>query len=740
MSRKSFESKKSTVARLITLLLAASVLLSACWAEQSNTSSEGGVSSEANESQNNTNSEEFFESSCDTSLGESLEESEAFKEESSEQSEEASEHISETSDEEPAIERTKLTPVLELDIGLYAGDNELAAECGDYGYAQLSSEFFVRGNEILIYDYGNRRLLLYRDGALADKVNVEEELLKTQGVDSELLMLICAFDEKYYYIFQPHYPDHKLIVIDRTTKEYTYIKADFRESLCGYDEYSFVINNSEIYLLTAETYESCFRIDGKTITEADNPLGCTLDANGRKPYLVMGDEKIPLERSPGWKDLSYLECKINGDQYLISCPYYSDFLKPNGYGKLFETFYRYDSDGNLTGRYLWKKNFLAQTHGYTVGEDGELYVIMFDINMRDFSTGKLSINRVEFGMDEPFSEKKDYEPDVTVELPPPENPTKLTPIIELSAGDGDYEVGFCQNVYGEAQSAIECAVYKNEVLVFDYLNTRILIYSDGKLTDEIDTSDFIKLPYDIHYAMQDDHVYCRFDDKYYYILNEYDLLVIDRKTKAQTVLDLTEGKSDKPSYWVKLVQYGANVYLEKMTSARMDKYYKVESTYFVLSGTTLSESDAHQRFSIRQDGRRNYLLADGKEIELEYSPDWDLDCRLTPEGISGDGSYVLSSRIQSYLADVETTRKSHRVFYKYNAEGKIVGRYTWEMPYYNNIDSHGYAFDENGEFYIVLYTDVEISSDNSVSDATFGIYRIDFGMDHPFHSKEYLLK
>ncbi len=756
MLRKSFESKKETV-RLVTLLLAASVLLSACGARPNSTNSENSVSSEATESQSSAVFEESFESSVDISFDKSLEESEVSEEESSEaqieasseesseesyeQSEEASEPTSETSEEEPTIEPSKLIPVLELDIGLY-GDDELAIEYGYY-YPEVPAELCVRGNEILIYDYGNRRLLLYRDGKPADVVDVEKELLNIYGVDSELLMVNCAFNDEYYYIFQP-YAGCRLFAIDRKTKEFTVLEHDIKLINLGSYDCDFIIINSEIYL---DTYYVCYpyygdtryyHISGKTVTNVEDPFGYTLESDKRNLQIVKDGEKISLQRSPDCENSS-LEGNLKDGQYLVSSARYTNNLKPNGYGSDFRIFCRYDGDGNLTGRYLWKKHVYMRSRGYILSDDGELYVITCDVNMRDTSKGKLWVNRVEFGMDEPFNKKKDYEPDVTIELPPPENPSKLTPVIELGAGDGDYEVGFHQTMDRDMCSVTKLAVYKNEVALLDCMTSRLLIYKDGKLVDKINVGEFIVIDIDTNHYSSAGNTYCKFDDKYYYIVNNNDLFAIDRKTKEHTVLSMPKN-DDRTSYYYNLIPSGTHVYLEKNIHTRTeDGSYNIEKSYYILDGTTLTEGDNPRNFETREEELRKYLIINGKEVELEYSPDWIYNYVTKAEGISSDGSYIVSSKMFCYHEE-STENNTYHAFLKYNAEGKLLGRFVLKMPYYLGVEYSEYTFDENGELYAVIYSgNTLLDLRDPQTELMLGVYKVDIGMDYPAFPLEYLL-
>jgi len=208
--------KKTTSAFIAILLAAGLAALSACNSTVPSVQpGEGAASSnssipEVSIPEVSIPDESSEEPSDDISITDSsAEESSQGAEESSEaeQSDEESSEPEEPVSIPPEGTPSKLVPVVEFGFG--DGDYELGYSKPDKnGKREGPQGMWLNGNEILINDHLNHRLLVYRDGKLIDKVDTSKYPYTFN----------CAITDEYYYLVDKQ--GNAAYRVDRKTKKF----------------------------------------------------------------------------------------------------------------------------------------------------------------------------------------------------------------------------------------------------------------------------------------------------------------------------------------------------------------------------------------------------------------------------------------------------------------------------------------------------------------------------------------
>lgn len=663
----------------------------------------------------------------------------ASEEVSSEVSEMSEEQSVESSDSSEAIkdsEKNKpstLTPILELGIG--DGDYEVGFAKDDYGMKLGPSSFYVNNNEIMIVDYVNPRVLVYRDGKLIDKLETEEI--------RDLIQTYCrvegVFDEQYYYCLAAS--RGLLVVVNRHTEKTIVIDLQTSYRPSNITEYRFICEDNAFYVQCDETtYGESYtdkintvryvKIEGENVFNAE-PLpefstfvdvdACALSTPQKEIKLQTASPNDKVEPTR----FRY-EGKLGKNAYVVGEHWESSEKDVNGYTKLYSMFYKYSESGELLGNYLWQKYVtIPCTNGFFLGADGELYVICCDVNLYDTSTGKFGIYKVNFGFDDPLPEDKR----ATSGNQPVKQPSTLTPVIEFGVGDGDHEVGFDYDYFGHMFGPSAFYIHKDELIIVDIANFRAMLYKDGKLVEKLRPDD-LKTFIETH-----GNVSCVFDDEYIYFLAEgYELLaVIDRQTNEYFEIGLRQ--SDMPSvdriaisdsefivyngeYFVKCfeIRYIGGDY---MNEDRVTRYVKIE-------GKTISEAPYASELLPYIDQDFCTLNSSETSIRLQTaSPDDGIEgWRFHNCGKLGDSSYIACEYWPSVEEDINGYLKLYYMFYKYSKAGKLLGNYLWHM-YVPFSSKNAYLLGNDGELYVTV-CDVNMKDKST---GKFGIYKVNFGFD-----------
>lgn len=417
--------KKITAAFIAVLLAGSITLLSACEdteqpTQSGDASSVSSVSGTESEEQSlDEPSDDASLTSDDTSIPEnSAEESSQGAEESSEaeQSAEESSEPEESVSVPPEGTPTTLVPVVEFGYG--DGDYELGYGKPDKDGRRAGPQgMWLNGNEILINDHLNHRLLVYRDGKLIDKVDTSKYSYTFN----------CAITDDYYYLVDKS--GAAAYRVDRKTKKFEVLEIEGSNGEAGWS-YHFIRNPKDS---TIDVYaydgngsdEKRNTIIGLKVTPT--PEVCTWNFLYFPPYqlasfeetgwmlwdydLQFGSESfIPvdlIENSDKVKSYHYYVLSKEDRTSAIGCQHirYNDGGKGTSY---YTAYYKIVKGGVIAGRYVtpsWdpydNERYGDDPHNFSnfrniVTDEGELLVVNGD----DKHVG---IYKVVFGMDEiPF--------------------------------------------------------------------------------------------------------------------------------------------------------------------------------------------------------------------------------------------------------------------------------------------------------------------------------------------------
>lgn len=378
--------KNTTRKALLTILLAAMLLLTPVFAACSNDTPNDGsslpVSSDVPYIPSAPDIEPSEEESADMSIP--TESSEESEESDISEPSEASQPFEEgdTSEEgetsQPPYTEEKqpstLTPILELGIG--DGDYEVGYVVSDWAAPLLEgpTSFDINGDEIIIGDLVNERLLLYRDGKLIDKVDI-----------SDYYGEACTLDDDYYYLL--HAYQNSLIKINRKTKKVSPIEIDMSDMYFV----EFIRKENDIYIeLNVYGGDTVYLkiIGDKTEAVTDfKPAEIIEDKAAGTLTLKKGDKAVELKFGAIENASSmFLPVDIEGmyakQRYLAVDQFYSAYFKIGESGEC-EGIYVSDSElQSLTG------NFSERVDG-----NGNFVVVY----KKD---DKVVIYKVNFGFDE----------------------------------------------------------------------------------------------------------------------------------------------------------------------------------------------------------------------------------------------------------------------------------------------------------------------------------------------------
>ncbi len=286
---------------IIALLLAFSLaFLSACNNTEppaqlgDDSSSVSTVSSaESEEESSDEPSDDTSLTSDDTFIPEmSLEESSQAAEESSEavqsveESSEPEQSAEESSEPEEPVsippEGTPSTLVPVLEFGYGDGDYELGyGEPDEDGRREGPQGMWLNGNEILINDSLNHRLLVYCDGKLIDKVDTSKYPYTFN----------CAITDEYYYLVDKY--GNAAYRVDRKTKKFEEMEIEGSNGEEGWS-YHFIRNPKDstidIYAYGGSSYdEKRNTIIGLKVTPT--PEVCTWNYLYWPPYQIVNFEE-----------------------------------------------------------------------------------------------------------------------------------------------------------------------------------------------------------------------------------------------------------------------------------------------------------------------------------------------------------------------------------------------------------------------------------------------------------------
>lgn len=256
---------------------------------------------------------------------------------------------------------------------------------------------WIKGNDILICDSINNRLLLYRDGKIFDKVNL-----------TNYYVYDCALNGEYYYIIDEN--ARHAYRIDRATKKFEEIVFESNDPEIENDlkrSYSFITEGENIYI-SGYHYEMetvTYLVNGTTASPVapleseyyirmlagDYVLG---DSNGPKYRLDLPKEKDNTNVNTGliggmdsYPEYAYQTVSIHGSEY-----------------ELYDIYYKFSKSGKIIGRYvqllsndtfnpIWNVTWNGAFFDHMVTDDGDLLVVNGDED-------HIGIYKVEFGMDE----------------------------------------------------------------------------------------------------------------------------------------------------------------------------------------------------------------------------------------------------------------------------------------------------------------------------------------------------
>ncbi len=243
---------------------------------------------ESEEESSDEPSDDTSLTSDDTSIPEmSLEESSQAAEKSSE----AVQSVEESSEPEEPVsippEGTPSTLVPVLEFGYGDGDYELGyGEPDEDGRREGPQGMWLNGNEILINDSLNHRLLVYCDGKLIDKVDTSKYPYTFN----------CAITDEYYYLVDKY--GNAAYRVDRKTKKFEEMEIEGSNGEDGWS-YHFIRypkdSTIDIYGRRNDASEKRNTIIGLKVTPT--PEVCTWNNLYMPPYQIADFND---ERGYGW--------------------------------------------------------------------------------------------------------------------------------------------------------------------------------------------------------------------------------------------------------------------------------------------------------------------------------------------------------------------------------------------------------------------------------------------------------
>ena len=269
-------------------------------------------------------------------------------------------------------------------------------------------------------------------------------------------------------------------------------------------------------------------------------------------------------------------------------------------------------------------------------------------------------------------------------------PSTLTPILELGIGDGDYEVGYVVSDWAAPLLAGPeyFDVYENEILIGDSINKRLLLYSEGKLIDKVDVSEY-------HWEA------CTLDDDYYYLLHAYQnsLIKINRKTKKVSPIEID--MSDM--YFVEFIRKDNDIYIELNVYGGDTVYLKI------IGDKTEAVTDFKPAEIIEDKAAGTLTLKKGdKAVELKFGAIENASSMFLPVDI--EGMYAK----QRYLA----VDQFYSAYFKIGESGECEGIYVSDSELQSLTGNFSERVDDNGNFVVVYKKDDKVV-----------IYKVNFGFD-----------
>lgn len=269
-------------------------------------------------------------------------------------------------------------------------------------------------------------------------------------------------------------------------------------------------------------------------------------------------------------------------------------------------------------------------------------------------------------------------------------PSTLIPILELGIGDGDYEVGYIESDWAAPLLAGPeyFDVYENEILIGDSINKRLLLYSEGKLIDKVDVSEY-------HWEA------CTLDDAYYYIISVYhnSLLKIDRKTKTVSPIKISIANA----YFEGFFRNGNDILIQI-------NEYDGDITYRKITGDAVETESDFIRVEIYVDKATgvSMLKKNGKNVNLKFDAIANASSLLLPVDI--EGRYA---KQRVYVGG-----KFYTAYFKIDESGECEGIYVSDSELQSLTGNFEEKVDDDGNL-LVVYKSVD----------KVGIYKVVFGMD-----------